>query len=191
MRYKNKRIFLSFCVFTTMNHVPTSICNLFYNLANVSTIQIFTCARGDVRYTTVSTIQIFTFARDAVRYATVSTIQILHYPLYFHLLTCEGKQLLFFKNIVVKLPKLKWVVHQYRILVPMKNNTTFLLLCYWYCLIPRSIWHKGREVMKRSDKYFSCAYFSLFGRYNVTCSPVECWKTTVLTDTRLKNWLRE
>ena len=40
MRHKNKRIFLSFCVFTTMSHVPTSMCNLFNNLANVSTIQI-------------------------------------------------------------------------------------------------------------------------------------------------------
>ena len=40
MRYKNKRIFLSFCVFTTMSHVPTSMYKLLDNLANVSTIQI-------------------------------------------------------------------------------------------------------------------------------------------------------
>ena len=32
-------------------------------------------------------------------------------------------------------------------------------------------------------------YISLLGRYNVTCSPVECWKTTVLTGTRPKNRL--
>ena len=40
MRYKNKRIFLSFCVFTTMSHVPPSMYKLLNNLANVSTIQI-------------------------------------------------------------------------------------------------------------------------------------------------------
>ena len=28
IRYKNKRLFLSFCVFTTMSHVPSSMCNL-------------------------------------------------------------------------------------------------------------------------------------------------------------------
>ena len=44
IRYKIKRIFLSFCVFTTTSHVPTSICNLFNNLANVSTILWTTCA---------------------------------------------------------------------------------------------------------------------------------------------------
>ena len=52
---------------------------------------------------------------------------------------------------------------------------------------PCLIWYKGREVVKRSEKYVSCTYISLLGRYNVTCSSVECWKTTDLTDTCLKN----
>ena len=37
---KNKRIFLSFCVFTIMSHVPTSMYKLLNNLAPVPTIQI-------------------------------------------------------------------------------------------------------------------------------------------------------
>ena len=54
------------------------------------------------------------------------------------------------------------------------------MTCVWStCLI----WYKVREVMKRNDKYI-CLYI-----YNVTCSQFECWKTTVLADTRLKNQL--
>ena len=44
IRYKNKRIFFSFCVFTTMSHVPTSMYNLLNYVANVSTILLTTCA---------------------------------------------------------------------------------------------------------------------------------------------------
>ena len=52
MRYKNKRIFLSFCVFTTRNHVPTSMYKLLNNLAKRFDDTNFTCARCGVRYAT-------------------------------------------------------------------------------------------------------------------------------------------
>ena len=51
------------------------------------------------------------------------------------------------------------------------------------------IWHKGREAIQQNDKYIFCTYISPLGRYNDTCSPVECWKTTVLAHARLKNRL--
>ena len=41
--YTKTNVSFFFCVFTTMSHVPSSICNLFNNLANVSTIILIRC----------------------------------------------------------------------------------------------------------------------------------------------------
>ena len=45
MRYKNKRIFLSFCVFTTISHVPASMYKLLNNLATVLRYKVYKCTR--------------------------------------------------------------------------------------------------------------------------------------------------
>ena len=44
IRYKIRRLVLSFCVFTTMSHVSSSMCNLLNYLANDSTILWTRCA---------------------------------------------------------------------------------------------------------------------------------------------------
>ena len=65
--------------------------------------------------------------------------------------------------------------------VKLISNSISTCLIALFNLIQEPRWNETTNM-------FSCTYISLLGRYDI-CSPVECWKTTVLTDTCVKNRL--
>ena len=83
--------------------------------------------------------------------------------------------------------------------LPKKCNDDSLESGMWSMQWPNN-WNKCKKTSKNlfdplvlfdtgTEKWWNETTTSLLGRYNDTCSPVECWKTNVLTDTRPKNQL--